>query len=831
MCRNRLSCVKSLERRLTGDPLRSKKGIMNPGTQFLDDLNLYLLENRGGAHRLFHDLKGLNRNFLLRSDLQDHFTRVTETLERGFTNSPWAHVFDWVQEAAMDGTRMVLALRHHVARWTYLHIDFATMTATTVPVTDFLEFKERLIQTDEGSHPKWTLEIDLEPFSRQFYKLHEARSIGRGVEFLNRHLSSRLFEELGKGDKRLLEFLRVHSYRGRQLMLNETIRDVPELRTVLRSAAEFLGDQTHDVGWAEVGQELRRLGFEPGWGRDASSMQETMRLLLDILEAPDAHSLESFLARLPMVFSAAIISPHGWFGQSGVLGLPDTGGQVVYILDQVRALEQEMRNRIAQHGLEIEPQILVVTRLIPGAQATACDQRIEAISGTRNARILRVPFRDDNATVVPHWISRFEIWPYLERFSMDAEREILAELGNCPDLIIGNYSDGNLVASLMAPRLGVTQCNIAHALEKTKYLYSDLYWQQNEAKYHFSCQFTADLISMNSADFIITSTYQEIAGTKDTVGQYEAHMAFTMPGLYRVVHGTDVFDPKFNIVSPGADPQVYFPYEEHERRLVHLLPELEEAVFGPHTDESCCGRLENPDRPLLFTMARLDRIKNITGLVDWYGRNEALRQEANLLIVAGVTRPHRSQDEDERKQSKRMHTLMEKHQLHGQVRWLDAQVDRERNGELYRLVADRRGAFVQPALFEAFGLTVVEAMSTGLPTFATRFGGPLEVIEDGVSGFHIDPNHGNETALKIARFFARCREEPKYWEKISQGAVKRVQSRYTWSRYAERLMTLSRVYGFWRYVTDLERSETRRYLEMLYALQFRPLARKMTETG
>ncbi len=56
------------------------------------------------------------------------------------------------------------------------------------------------------------------------------------------------------------------------------------------------------------------------------------------------------------------------------------------------------------------------------------------------------------------------------------------------------------------------QCNIAHALEKTKYPDSDIYWQKFEEKYHFSCQFTADLIAMNHADFIITSTYQEIAG-------------------------------------------------------------------------------------------------------------------------------------------------------------------------------------------------------------------------------------------------------------------------------------------------------------------------------
>src|SRR5690606_29152269 len=169
-----------------------------------------------------------------------------------------------------------------------------------------------------------------------------------------------------------------------------------------------------------------------------------------------------------MIFNLAIISPHGYFGQANVLGLPDTGGQVVYILDQVRALEQEMRRRVADQGLDIEPQILVVTRLIPEARGTTCDQRIEHIAGTRHARILRVPFRTETGEVLPHWISRFEVWPWLERFAADAETEVLAELGTRPDLIIGNYSDGNLVATLMAGRLRVTQCNIAHALEKTK---------------------------------------------------------------------------------------------------------------------------------------------------------------------------------------------------------------------------------------------------------------------------------------------------------------------------------------------------------------------------
>ena len=50
-----------------------------------------------------------------------------------------------------------------------------------------------------------------------------------------------------------------------------------------------------------------------------------------------------------------------------------------------------------------------------------------------------------------------------------------------------------------------------------------------------------------------------------------------------------------------------------------------------------------------------------------------------------------------------------------------------------------------------------------------------------------------------------------------------VLCRYTWKIYSERLMTLAGVYGFWKYVSKLERRETRRYLEMFYILKFREL--------
>ncbi len=796
---------------------------MSLNAGFIDDLIAFLEKEPRAVSMIQHRLAEMKRPYLLRSDLQETFAAVSADPGCGdLTGTPLEQVFEWAQEAALDQTALCVALRTSVARWRYLRIR-PGLEVVEISTVDYLAFKERLV----NGHPAqddWTLEIDLAPFSREATKMQEARSIGNGVAFMNRSLSSSLFDKRGRGSASMLDFLKLHRLGEQQLMLNPDIADVDALRASLRSAGRLLDKTSPETPWSELARDLAGLGFEPGWGADATTVRQTMDLLLDVLEAPSPDALESFLSSVPMIFSICILSPHGWFGQDGVLGRPDTGGQVVYILDQVRALEEEIRGRLAKQGLDATPQILVVTRLIPDADGTTCDQRLEPIAGTEFAQILRVPFREPSGEVVPHWISRFDVWPYLEQYAFDVEREVLAELRGRPDLIVGNYSDGNLVASLLSQRLGVTQCTIAHALEKTKYLLSDLYWRDNEEQYHFSCQFTADLIAMNTSDFIIASTYQEIAGTADTVGQYEAHQAFTMPGLYRVVNGIDAFDPKFNIVSPGVDPRVYFPPSEQERRLTHLLPGIETQVLGPVEPGRSRGEIAEPDRPLLFTMARLDTVKNLTGFVDWYGRDDRLRQLANVLVVGGYMDADRSADDDEKREIETMHRLFEEHGLEGQVRWLEGQVDRERNGEIYRFVADRRGAFVQPALFEAFGLTVIEAMSTGLPTFATCFGGPLEIIEDGISGYHIDPNHGDAATGRMADFLERCAEDPAEWDRIAAGALARVEERYTWARYADRLMTLSKVYGFWRHVSNLERAETQRYLQMFYGLQFRPLA-------
>lgn len=288
--------------------------------------------------------------------------------------------------------------------------------------------------------------------------------------------------------------------------------------------------------------------------------------------------------------------------------------------------------------------------------------------------------------------------------------------------------------------------------------------------------------------------------SKDRPGQYESHSAFTLPGLFRVVSGISVFDPKFNIAAPGADQSVYFPYTEKQKRLTNF-------------------------RPILFTMARLDTVKNTTGLAEWYGKNKRLRSLVNLVVVGGSFDPTKSKDREEAAEIKKMHMLIEKYQLKGQIRWIAAQTDRYRNSELYRTVADSKGAFVQPALYEAFGLTVIEAMNCGLPTFATNQGGPAEIIIDGVSGFHIDPNNGDESSNKIANFFQKCKEDPEHWNRISAQGLKRIYECYTWKIYANKVLNMGSLYTFWRTLYKDQKQAKQRYVETFYSLEFRNLVK------
>ncbi|KAK2992569.1 hypothetical protein RJ640_009179 [Escallonia rubra] len=609
----------------------------------------------------------------------------------------FAEVLRSTQEAIVLSPWVALAIRLRPGVWEHIRVNVHGLAVEELTVSEYLHFKEELV--DGNCNGNFVLELDFEPFTASFPRPTLTKSIGNGVEFLNRHLSAKMFHDK-ESMSPLLDFLRVHHYKGKTMMLNDRIQDLNSLQAVLRKAGEYLSTLPLDTPYSELEHKFQEIGLERGWGDNAE-----------------------------------------------------------------RVLE-------------------MVTRLLPDAVGTTCNQRLEKVFGAEYSHILRVPFRTEKG-ILRKWISRFEVWPYIETFTEDVAKELAAELQAKPDLIIGNYSDGNLVASLLAHKLGVTQ----------------------------------DASSKISPQALGTFKEQ----SKDTVGQYESHINFTMPGLYRVVHGIDVFDPKFNIVSPGADMSVYFSYKEKEKRLTAFHPEIEELLYSSVENEEHLCVLKDRTKPILFTMARLDNVKNLTGLVEWYAKNARLRELVNLVVVGGDRRKE-SKDLEEQAQMKKMHELIETYKLNGQFRWISSQMNRVRNGELYRYIADTRGAFIQPAFYEAFGLTVVEAMTCGLPTFATINGGPAEIIIHGKSGFHIDPYHGEQVTELLVSFFEKSKEDPSHWDAVSEGAMKRILEKYTWQIYSQRLLTLAGVYGFWKYVSKLDRLEIRRYLEMFYGLKFRKLA-------
>ncbi len=733
-----------------------------------------------------------------------------------------------VQEILHLGDRLLLEYRHRRANCRIYSLNKDAEKLDRLSIKDFLAIKEKLIKPDLNFHHRSML-INLAPFYDCGPNLKDPDTIGNGIRHLNRYMSTNLAQHSERWNSMLYEFLKLHHLHGVQLLLDgNLIKSAAELENALEDAVDFLERCECPEDLHKIKKKLRSLGFLDGWGDTADRMLETIHLLQDIIEQPNEETLEEFLSRIPMVSKVVLVSPHGWFGQKNVLGRPDTGGQVVYILDQVKALEKYLEQDIRRSGFTVSPKILIVTRLIPESEGTMSGQRLEKVDGTNNVWILRVPFKDEEGNVIPHWISRFKIWPYLDQFAVDVEREIFQELQGRPDLLVGNYSDGNLVAALLSARLGVIQCNIAHALEKSKYLFSDLYWEDFEGEYHFSVQFMADLIAMNLANFIISSTKQEIIGSESSIGQYESYEFFSMPGLIQVISGIDLFHPRFNVIPPGVNEEVFFSFSAKKRRMTKTARNKLEQMLFEMEDDGCLGHLDNPDLPPIFSIARLDRIKNLTGLVEAYGNNQQLRSQANIVIVASKLDPNQTRDAEEADEIRKMHWLIEHYQLHGNIRWIGKLLSKEETGETYRIMADKKGVFVQPALFEAFGLTILEAMHSGLPVFATQFGGPSEIIENHKSGFLVNPTDPESMTTSISDFFASCEVDKKHWSSFSQTGMERAKTHFTWELHCKRLTRLTKVYGFWRYsISDQAKSRLAQYCHLLYHLFFKTRAREV----
>ncbi len=805
-------------------------------------------DEKADLRQLLDRLCADKERYFLRNQILQAFEDYCNNYQKPayfYHSSALGELIHYTHEIILEEESLWFIVRPKIASQEVCRLSADLSHVEPMPMQALLKLQDRFVSdsTQQSSYPDRAgslLEIDFHPFYNSLPTIRDPRNIGKGIEFLHRYLSSQLFAD-SKRDKgnvfpqpwleAFLEILHASKYEDQPLLVNERIHSTTELSQQIKLALTFVGKRPADEPYEKFRFEFQNLGFEPGWGNTAGRVRETLELLDRLIDSPDHAVLETFISHIPLIFRIVLVSIHGWFGQEDVLGRPQTAGHVLYVLEQARSLEKQLKEDIKLAGLDVlgvQPKVIILTRLIANSQGTQSHQRLEKVQGTDNAWILRVPFLEFNPKVTQNRIPRFEIWPYLETFALEAERELREELQGRPNLIVGNYSDGNLVAFLLARRFKVTQCSIAHVLEKPRYLFSNLYWEDLEAQYHFSLQFTADLIGMNAADFIITSTYQEIVGTPEQLGQYESYKYFTMPHLYHVVDGIDLFSPKFNVVPPGVNESIFFPDSESSQKAPDEGDRIKELLFS-REDPQIVGHLDDESKRPLLALAPLYPSKNLTGLAECFGKSQGLQERCNLILVTGKVRAEEATDTEERSEIERLHQIIDQYALQGHIRWLGLPLSTPDTARVYRAIASCGGIFVQPARFEAFGLMILEAMVSGLPTFATQFGGSLEIIQEGECGFHINPTDLEGTAEKILQFISKCDREPNYWQEISQAAIKRIRDKYTWKSHTKQLLGLAKIYGFWNYASSEKREALLRYLEALFYLGYKPRAEQLLQ--
>jgi sucrose-phosphate synthase len=108
------------------------------------------------------------------------------------------------------------------------------------------------------------------------------------------------------------------------------------------------------------------------------------------------------------------------------------------------------------------------------------------------------------------------------------------------------------------------------------------------------------------------------------------------------------------------------------------------------------------------------------------------------------------------------------------------------------LAAARRGVFVNPALTEPFGLTLIEAAASGLPIVATNDGGPQEIVRICNNGLLIDPLDADALAESLLEVLSDRAE----WGRRSRAGIRGADRYFSWkghvAQYLKRVKSLRR---------------------------------------
>ena len=361
---------------------------------------------------------------------------------------------------------------------------------------------------------------------------------------------------------------------------------------------------------------------------------------------------------------------------------PDTGGHIKYLLELVDACAS--RTTFSRN--------VIVTRRFISEFGEVYADRGETIGP--NAEIVRLPTttagylaKEDLASEVASFAESLGVW--------------IEGQPTRPDFIHAHYADAAKIAVIIKARLGIPFVFTAHSLGRVKLQAMKSAGSPATIDARLAERIETEEQALRGADLIVASSRDEAEVQYATYGAYE-------PGRIR-------------IVTPGSD-----------------LKRFADASTTPAVEQMLARFLTAPQKPPILAIARPVRKKNLPGLVEAYGRSPVLRQTANLVLVAGCRGDVSALDPEAAEEVRTIFDLIDRYDLYGQV----AYPKRHETPDvpaLYAYARERHGVFVNPALNEPFGLTLLEAAASGLPLVATDSGGPNDIIETCRNGLLVDP--------------------------------------------------------------------------------------------
>ncbi len=430
-----------------------------------------------------------------------------------------------------------------------------------------------------------------------------------------------------------------------------------------------------------------------------------------------------------------LISIHGLIrGHELELGRDaDTGGQTKYVVDLARALGEH----------EDVLQVDLVTRLVPDP-AVSSEYSAPAETLSDNVQIVRIDAGPGE------YLPKEALWDHLDSFT-DNLVNWLNQQPRKPDLVHSHYADAGYVGVRLAHLLGIPLIHTGHSLGRDKrkrLLARGLSREAIERTYNIERRIDAEEETLANADLVITSTHNEIEEQYGLYNYYDAG--------------------RLAVIPPGTDLQQFHPPLDDE--AIPFAAELERF-------------LKDPGKPLILALSRPDERKNILTLIDAYGESAELQEAANLLIIAGSREDIRDLEPGAQSVLTNILILVDSYNLYGRVAVPKSHRAHE-VPQIYRLVSAAGGVFINPALTEPFGLTLLEAAASGLPLVATENGGPVDIIANCRNGILVDPLDREA----ITQALLSLLQDRDTWQQASDNGIDGVRRHYSWQAHAQAYM-------------------------------------------